>query len=82
MGSEDREFKFKNEKRMKRLHNDLNRSQLEESRKESHSDNRTGVPSDDGREPGIDDSIPYSSDEDDVFTLNTYHRKRIMLDRL
>ena len=80
MGSEDREFKVRNEKRMKRLQDNLNRSQLEESRKVSLTDTRTEAPSDDGLEPGIDDASTYSSDEDDVFAHSSYHRKRIMLE--
>ena len=66
MGSEDREFKVRNEKSMKRLQDNLNRSQLEESRKVSLTKTRTEAPSDDGLEPGIDDASTYSSDEDDV----------------
>ena len=60
---------------MKRLQDNLNRSQLEESRKVSLTVNRTEPPSADGR----DDST-YFSDEDDVFALSLYHRKPIMLE--
>ena len=64
---------------MKRLH-DVNRSQLEDTHRVTHSDNCTGLSRDDGCEGGMEEEIPGPSDEENEFVLNLYYRKLDMLE--